>query len=375
MEYRTLGRTGLEVSAIGLGTEYLNGQPRETVVSVVREAIEQGVNYFDVVFSLPNYLDNLGVALQGHRERVILTGHLGSTEQNGQYRKSRSPKQSEPVFLDLLSRLNTDYVDILFLHNCDSQKDYDQLTKPRGQMELAQHLQQAGQARFIGFSGHTVATALQAIESGVVDVLMVPVNLAANAVPGKKDLLKACVAHNVGVVAMKPFAGGKLLQKQRTVRMSGYQMGGQALNLKKSAPITPVQCLAYVLAQVGVCTTVPGCANLEQLAAALAYGPATEEEKDFSALVADFQQYVEGECVYCNHCLPCPEMIDIGQTIRLLEMAQQHLTVELQAGYEALPAKASDCVECGVCVERCPFGVDVTTKMRQAVALFENGRQ
>jgi predicted aldo/keto reductase-like oxidoreductase len=91
--------------------------------------------------------------------------------------------------------------------------------------------------------------------------------------------------------------------------------------------------------------------------------------------VADFQQYVEGECVYCNHCLPCPEMIDIGQTIRLLEMAQQHLTVELQAGYEALPAKASDCVECGVCVERCPFGVDVTTKMRQAVALFENGRQ
>jgi predicted aldo/keto reductase-like oxidoreductase len=90
--------------------------------------------------------------------------------------------------------------------------------------------------------------------------------------------------------------------------------------------------------------------------------------------VADFQQYVAGDCVYCNHCLPCPERIDIGQIIHLLEMAQQHLTVELQAGYEVLPAKASDCVEGGVCVERCPFGVEVTTKMRQAVALFENGR-
>jgi predicted aldo/keto reductase-like oxidoreductase len=372
MEYRQLGRTGLEVSAIGLGTEYLPGQPREAVVSIVREAIEQGMNYFDLIFSFSDYLDNLGAALPGHRERVILTGHLGSTEQNGQYRKSRSPKKSEPVFFDLLSRLNTDYVDILFLHNCDTQKDYDQLTKPRGQMEQAQRLQQAGQARFIGFSGHTVSTALQAIESGVVDVLMVPVNLAANAVPGKKDLLKACVARNVGVVAMKPYAGGKLLQKQRTVRVSGYQMGGQALKLKKPAPITPVQCLAYVLAQVGVCTTVPGCANLEQLTAALAYGRATEAEKDFSTLMADFRQFVEGECVYCNHCLPCPEMIDIGQTIRLLDMAQQHLTAGLQAAYDALPFKASACEECGVCTERCPFGVNVTQKMQQAMALFES---
>jgi aryl-alcohol dehydrogenase-like predicted oxidoreductase len=53
MEYRKLGRTGLDVSAIGLGTEYLNGQSRETVVSVVREAVDRGVNYFDLVFSFP----------------------------------------------------------------------------------------------------------------------------------------------------------------------------------------------------------------------------------------------------------------------------------------------------------------------------------
>ena len=107
MEYRTLGRTGLEVSVIGLGTEYLPGQLGEAVGSVIREAIEQGVNYFDLVFSFPDYLDNLGSALQGHRECVVLTGHLGSTEQNGQYRKSRNPKKSEQVFRELLTRLNT----------------------------------------------------------------------------------------------------------------------------------------------------------------------------------------------------------------------------------------------------------------------------
>jgi len=107
------------------------------------------------------------------------------------------------------------------------------------------------------------------------------------------------------------------------------------------------------------------------LTAALAYWESTEEEKDFSAIVADFQQYATGECVYCNHCLPCPAVIDIGQTIRLLEMAQQHLTAELQTAYGALSAKASDCAQCGACTERCPFGVDVTLKMEQAVELFE----
>jgi len=73
MEFRKLGKTGLDVSVIGLGTEYLNGQPRETVASVVHEAIERGVNYIDLVFAFPEYLGNFGAALQGRRERVILT--------------------------------------------------------------------------------------------------------------------------------------------------------------------------------------------------------------------------------------------------------------------------------------------------------------
>jgi predicted aldo/keto reductase-like oxidoreductase len=361
----------LDVSAIGLGTEYLKGQSRETVVSVVREAIEQGVSYLDLVFSFPEYLDNIGAALQGHRDRIVLTGHLGSGEKDGQYRKTRSLKKSEAHFLDLLARLGTDCVDVLFLHNCDRQKDYDKLMAPNGILGLAQRLREEGKARFLGFSGHSVTTALQAIESGVVDVLMFPVNLAANAVPGKRDLLQACVAHSVGLVAMKPYAGGKLLNKDRTVRMSHYHMGGEAIKLRKQSPITPVQCLSYALSQVGVSVVLPGCADREQLAAALAYLDASGGARDFSTLLAGFEQYVEGECVYCNHCLPCPAKIDIGQVNRLLDMAQQALATELQAAYGALSSKASDCTQCSVCEERCPFGVSVITRMEQAVALFE----
>ncbi len=372
MIFRKLGRTNLDVSIIGLGTEYLKKPPRETVVAVIREAIERGVNYFDILFAFPEYLDNIGAALEGRRDRVILTGHLVSTEKDGQYRKSRSVRKSETFFLDLLSRLDTDYVDILFLSNVHSVKDYDRVMQSKGVLELAWRLQQEGKGRFIGFSAHSVELAQKAVESGQFDVLMFPIHLAANAVPGKRELLKTCVASNVGVIAMKPFAGGKLLNEQRTVRIGKYQMGGEVLKLKKSEPITPVQCLSYTLSQVSVCTAVPGCKNLEELSAALAYLEATEEERDFSALLSDFQQYVTGECVYCNHCLPCPSVIDVGLVIRTLELAQQQMTAALRTTYDALPANASDCIECGDCMERCPFDVDVISKMREAVELFES---
>jgi predicted aldo/keto reductase-like oxidoreductase len=370
IEYRKLGRTGLKVSEIGLGTEYLNQQPRRIVTSVVQQAIEQGVNYFDIVFSFPRYLDNLGAALKGRRKRLVLTGHLGSTEKNGQYFKTRNAKRSEAFFLDVLARLDTDYVDVLFLHNFNTLAEYESVTGPGGLLELAGRLWKEGKARCIGISTHSIEVAHRAIASGQIDVLMFPIHMAANAVPGKKDLLQACVSAQVGVVAMKPFAGGKLLREERSIRVARYQMGGGALKLKKPASITPVQCLSYVLSQVGVTTAVPGCANLEQLEQVLAYGQATEEEKDFGSVLSSLRQYESGECVYCNHCLPCPSAIDVGQVIRLVEMAQRHLTDEVRAAYRALEAKASDCTKCGACKERCPFGVDVIAKMEQAVAVF-----
>jgi predicted aldo/keto reductase-like oxidoreductase len=371
MEYRKLGRTGLDVSAISLGTEYLIDLPREHVVGVIHKAIEQGINYFDLFFAQPGFRDTMGVAFKGYRDRVFLTAHLGAAHKDGQYKKTRTLKTSEHFFHDFLTRYETDYVDVLILHNSDGQKDYDRLTKPNGLLDMALRFQQVGKTRFIGFSGHTVATALQAVESGKIDVLMFPVNLVANAVPGKRDLLQACVAHDVGLVAMKPYAGGKLLNKERTVRMAHYQVGGETMDLKKRSPITPVQCLSYTLSQVGISAALPGCADKEQLAAALVYWNASEEERDFSALLSEFEQYVEGECVYCNHCLPCPSTIDIGQVNRLLDMAQQELTTELRAAYGALSSKASDCTQCGGCEDRCPFGVGVMARMEQVVALLE----
>ncbi len=377
MRYRRLGRTGLEVSALGLGTEFLIDLPQDHVVGVIREAIEQGINYFDMFWAQPTFRDNMGAAFRTYRDKVLLTGHLGAAERDGQYELTRDPERAERLFLDFLERLGSDHVDVLFLHNCNPQEDYDELVKPGGLLDVARSFQRQGRARFIGLSGHNVTTAVQAAESGWFDVLMFPVNLTSRVVPGVQKVHEACVAHDVGLVAMKPYAGGRLLQQEPVIHVEDFQMGrtqmrGAPTRFERSTTVTPVQCLAYVLSQPGVSTTVPGCKNLDELAAALVYRDATEKERDFEPVLADFESYPAGQCVYCNHCLPCPSAIDIGKVIGLLDRARQSPDRALQTQYDALPAKASDCVQCGNCETRCPFDVAVISMLEQASEVFES---
>jgi hypothetical protein len=371
MHYRTLGRTGLFVSEVSLGTEYLIGKPRDVIVEVVSEAIARGINYFDLFCAAPPFRDAMGEAFADHRDDVHLAAHLGATvTAEGQYKKTRAISTSERFFHDFLTRYDTDYADVLVLHNSDSQKDFDRVFREDGFLGLALRLKEEGLTHHLGFSGHTVATARQAVESGLIDVLMFPVNLTGHAVPGKLELLRTCATRGVAVVAMKPYGGGKLLQGPRTVRVGHYHRGGEALKVRKPDTITPARCLAYTLAQPGVAAAIPGCANVDELEAALAYEQADALARDFSALLTDFEQYVSGECTYCNHCLPCPAHIDIGQTLRLLDLAEMGLTPALRAAYAELPAPAGDCIECGACEERCPFDVPTVSRIAEAANIF-----
>lgn len=370
MRTTQLGRTGLEVSVIGIGTEHMQGQPRETAVATLRAAVECGINYFDIIFALPDYLDNMAAGLRGVRDRVLIAAHLGSTEKGGQYFKTRTAKRCERAFEEVLRRLGTGHVDVLMLHNFNAFNDWDRAQRS-GFLDLAARLRDEGKARALGISGHFHAILERAIESGLVDVMMVPVNLFNHAMPGRGELLDLCASQGVGVVAMKPFGGGKLLSRRGTHRVPKYQTGGEAFQVRIAREVTPTQCLSYVLAQRGVSLALPGVKNEEELAAAIHTLDAGEAERDYSILLADFGRYVEGECTYCNHCLPCPEVIDIGQVNRLLDLAESGMTASLRAAYAALPGRASACTACGACTARCPFGVDVVPRMQMAVRLYE----
>jgi predicted aldo/keto reductase-like oxidoreductase len=375
LNQRTLGRTGLSVSEIGLGTEFLLGLPQHVVDSVIHEAIDQGINYVDMFWAQPEFRDNMGAAFRKRRNDVFITAHLGSTVRDGQYAVSRDTQVCIDFFHDYLTRMRTDFVDVLFVHNCNSAKDYETVASTGGLIDLAHSFVKEGKARFVGFSCHNVATALRAVESGAIDVLMFPVNLASYAVPGKDKLLPACAERHVGPVAMKVYGGGSLLRDKRIVELQDFQMGRQEMpgapsHYELTAEITPVKCMAYVLDRTQIATTVPGCKSVEELHGALHYYEATAEEKDYAPILPAFAEFATGECVYCNHCLPCPSEIDIGRTISLLEQGKRELTDEIRTSYTELANDASDCIECRQCSDRCPFGVDVVAKMDEAVTLF-----
>jgi predicted aldo/keto reductase-like oxidoreductase len=217
MRYNPLGRTGLQVSAIGLGGEHLLRASRETVVEVVYTAMDRGVSYMDLIWAHPWYRDNFAAALQGRRDRAVLVGHLGSALKGTQYQRTRTARVCEQVWNDLLERLDTDYIDVAMIHNLNSIKDYEALLGPKGVVELAHRLKGEGRARAVGLSGHSIELFQRVLQDKVVDLLMIPVNMAGNAQPGRKQLLQDCAAQGVGVVAMKAYAGGKLFQARRTV--------------------------------------------------------------------------------------------------------------------------------------------------------------
>ena len=364
MEYRRLGKTEEKISAIGLGTEYLIDLPSDHVRGVVRRAYKAGVNYFDVFWAKPEFRDIMGDAFDGIREEVLLAAHLGSVHLNGQYEAIRDLEPSAAFFEDFLARYRTTYADVLFLHNSDGEEDYEEVFKPGGLKDLALDYKTSGKTRYIGFSGHTTETALRAVKSGDVDVLMFPINIAGHTEPGKQELLKACFEHDVGLVAMKAFAGGKLLGDWNSAEMNRFQLGGKTRTVARNDILSPVKGMHYALSQIGVTAVVPGCKDVPELEADLAYFDTPIEERDYAAVLKDIKQFDKGECVYCNHCLPCPQSIDIGATIRILETSAGTL-------YGDLPAPASACVECGDCEARCPFDVDVISKMRRASELFE----
>jgi uncharacterized protein len=374
LEYRKLGRTGLDVSAIGLGgAQYMEILPQKSVVTIVQEALDNGINYIDLFSANPHIRDKIGLALKGKREKVIVAAHLGVSEKHGQYCRTRDEGECSKFFIDFLSRLRIDWVDILMLHFIDLEKDYESAFNG-GILQLAQKYQSEGKARFIGMSSHDLEVSLKAAKSGQIDVLMYPINIANSAMPDREKLLNTCITEEVGLVAMKPFAGGTLLQGGAGVFTDTLSSGWRSFRRTQAISATPIQCISYVLSQAGVSTLVPGVRSVAELQETLHFYKASSEEKNFDSVVENFGRYLEGGCVYCGHCLPCPSSIDIARVIRLVETSKHVFTKDLYSEYNELSAKGSDCIECEACMKRCPFHVDIISKMKEAKRLFEGSR-
>jgi predicted aldo/keto reductase-like oxidoreductase len=344
MEYRTLGRTGLEVGVVGLGTEHLRREA-ETWDAVLGAAVDAGVRYVDLLYVEEDYWAAFGPVLRPHRKSLVLAAHWGSGPEYDLDFCRRT-------FENMLASVGNGYIEVALMTMIDDGGRKESAWR-EASLECLNRYREGGRVGWIGGSAHDAALALEAVESGLVDVLMFPVNMIGHDSEPDRALYRACAERGVGLVAMKPYAGGTLFT------VNGRPSG-----------ITPAQCLDYVFS-LPVATAVPGPKTIAEWRATLGYLQASEEERDHRPVVAELHRTMEGQCVYCHHCLPCPEEIEVGWMLWLLDQVVDRPTEEQRGWYAGYAVPASACVECGVCMERCPFGVDVVAKMRQAAALFE----
>lgn len=356
MRYIELGNTSLSVSEIGIGTEHLGRCSQKVIDAVFKYAVELGFNYFDIVTGRDKQREKFGNTIKELREKIFITGHF--------YSRTREPVESKRLFESLLQQLQTDYVDVLFIQYVDKVADYDNIVN-NGLYELAKQYQQEGKARYLGISGHKSDIGIKAVEDGLFDIIMHKVNLATGNIStphkrgfaqgdGRDVFLQLCQKSNIGSIAMKPFWGGRLLQPNQPYTA------------------TPVQCLHYCLSQIGVQMVLAGVKSVEEVASLCAYYTASEQEKDFAPILSaqNIDERVVNDCVYCNHCLPCPQDIDIALMNQYLDEAMFNFTEELKKAYLHIVPNASDCIECGECIERCPFNIDAMEKMKTIIDMF-----
>lgn len=380
MRYRELGNTGLQVSEIGLGAEWLERHTEEEVKAVIQRCESYGINILDCWMSNPEVRTKIGNAICGHREKWVIQGHFGSTWQEGQYVRTRDLPKVKEAFQDLLTRLQTDYIDLGMIHFVDSEAEFRQVMEGEF-LAYVKEQREKGVIRHIGMSTHNPQVAKLAALSGEIEMLLFSVNPAFDLLPPSEDLndyfvesygeglagidplreelYKLCEQRGVGITVMKGYAGGRLFD----ARTSPF---GVAL--------TPVQCLHYALTRPAVASVLVGYDTPAHVDAAVAYEAATEEERDYASVLAKAPRHAySGQCTYCGHCAPCPAGIDIAMVNKLYDLAamQPEVPATVRAHYQALSATAADCIVCGGCETRCPFGVPVVERMEKAKALLD----
>lgn len=380
MIYRTLGRTGLSVSAIALGCEGFMNKTAEKVREEFDFAEKNGINFLDIYASNPELRSNFGYALRGRRDKFILQGHICSTWEDGQYLRTRDIAKTRLAFEDQLNRLGTDHLDIGMIHYVDDEKDFDCVFN--GPI-IRQALQwkEEGRIHFIGMSSHNPKVAQMAVKTGWVDVLMFAINPCYDMQPAsdnvedlwadenyehalqnvdkeREALYELCEREGVAIDVMKAFGGGDLLSDANSPF-------GKAL--------TAVQCLEYALTRPGVSAVMCGCRNTDELQRCLAWCTVTKAERDYASVMSGMEKFTwQGHCMYCGHCAPCSVGIDIASVNKYynLTVAQGVVPETVRDHYSLLPHHASECIGCGQCEANCPFGVAIIEHMSLAAERF-----
>lgn len=379
MRYRRLGKTGLMVSEIGFGAEWMEKKSAAEVRAVVERCEEAGINILDCWMAGPDVRSNLGAALANARDSWIIQGHIGSTWQDGQYVRTRDMDLVRPAFEDLLARLGTDHVELGMIHYVDDVDEYEGIMAGPF-IEYVRALKAAGTIEHVGLSTHAPEVAKLAALSGEIEAIMFSVNPAFDLLPAaaslddaftfdyadelagmepvRAELYATLEREDVGLTVMKGYAGGRLFSAEAS---------------PFGVALTPVQCIHYALTRPAAASIMAGFDEPAHVDDAVAYETADDDLLDYASVLAGAPKHAYfGQCTYCGHCAPCTAGIDIAAVNKFYDLAvmQGEAPASVRAHYHALDVAADDCTACAACEPRCPFGVPIAERMAQAAALF-----
>lgn len=363
MEYRSLPHGGGKVSAIGIGAGSLQEAAAQEVEAILRTAMEQGVNLMDTVMYDESAAGPIARTLKGRRDQMVMQIHLGAWYPRGTYSRTRVLSNIRKGFEKELKKYGTDYADIGIIHCVDEVSDFEKIMSD-GIFDYARNLKQAGTIRYLGFSSHSADICRRFIGTGEVDLFMFSLNAAYDFEPSRgklslsrerMELYRECEKRGIGITVMKPYGGGQLLN----AKTSPFRRA-----------MTIPQCIQYALDRPAVLSCLPGVRSLADLKDALHYLSVTPEERDYSFIGSLPHSDMQGTCIYCNHCQPCPAGIDIGSVNKYLDLAKAGDELA-KDHYRKLSKNARDCTACGACENNCPFHVDVRGRMWEANRYFD----
>lgn len=362
MQYRILPHGGEKIGVIGIGLGAVT--PRDNVRAVLEYALQNDINFFDLCGAYEFIYPHVKESLAQKRSLVYTQMHLGAVYKNGAYAFSRNLNTVKDTFLRILEVSGLSYTDFGFLHCIDEEKDLDRVLN-KGIYELALSLKAQGIIKHLGFSTHTPKIAEKLIKLGGFDLFMFSINAAFDFKKGdyaigdsneRENLYRLAQSQGVAISAMKPFAGGQLLN----AKLSPIGIS-----------LTPLQCISYVLDRPGVITCVAGATKISDIDDYLKYFTASSHDLDYSVLGKAVTEEAKGRCLYCNHCAPCPKKINVGLVNKYYDLSK---TGDIIAAghYRNLEHHAGECNDCGHCDLRCPFHVNQNRRMHEIAAYFGN---
>lgn len=379
MIYREIGKTGLKASIIGIGLENVDRKPYEQVKETIDTALEHDINIFDVFMPGKEIRENIAKALGSRRKQVLIQGHIGSTDIRQQYDISRDMPTVKRYFEDML-RIFGGYIDLGMMFFIDSEEDYKNVFETSF-VDYVTHLKQQGNIGHIGFSSHNPETAIKVISTGVPELMMFSINPAFDMLPSdeyifnhmengfnkdvfkgidpkRAELYKLCEQKQVGITVMKTLCAGKLLSNEHT---------------PFAKAMTVPQCVHYALSRPAVASVMLGCKNRNEVLDSIRYLTIDDSERDYAEILGTMRNDFKGNCVYCSHCQPCPVQIDIAMVNKYLDIArldEGNVPPSIRSHYSSLTHHGDECIACGSCEKRCPFGVPIIKNMEEAEKLL-----